>query len=73
MKKLLTLGILVAGVTLFAGCMNKTVTTEEVPAVIVEEVEVPAVIVEEVEVTPAVDAVVETPETPEAPETPTAE
>lgn len=53
MKKLLTLGVLVMGVALFAGCMDKPTTEEEtVPTPVVEEV--PAAPVVE-EVMPTVD------------------
>jgi len=55
MKKLLTLGALVAGVALFAGCMNKPATTEEVTTPVVEEVTTPVV-----EVAPTTEAIVAT-------------
>jgi len=69
MKKLLTLVVLVAGVAIFAGCMNKPTTDDTVtpPTPIVEEV--PAPVVEEV--APAVEPTTGT-ETPVAP-IPTAE
>lgn len=37
MKKLLTLVVLVAGVALFAGCMNKPVVEDEITTPVVEE------------------------------------
>ncbi len=43
MKKLLTLTALVAGVALFAGCMNQPTEVEEVTTPVVEEVVAPVV------------------------------
>ena len=64
MKKLLTLGVLVAGVALFAGCMNKPAVEDETTTPTVEEV------------TPAVEeatGTVEDTTTPTEVPTPTAE
>ncbi|MEI6774356.1 MAG: hypothetical protein WCL18_06300 [bacterium] len=72
MKKLLTLVVLVAGVAVFAGCMNKPATDDTVtpPTPIVDEV--PAPIVDEV--APAVEPTTGTEApTPEVAPTPTAE
>ena len=65
MKKLLTLVVLVAGVALFAGCMDKPATTEEITTPTVEEVTTP--VVEEV-VTTETTGTVETTTTEVAPE-----
>jgi uncharacterized lipoprotein YajG len=72
MKKLLTLTVLVAGVALFAGCMNKS-EVEETTTPVVEETVTPTPVVEEV--APTVDPTVATGEvtTPEVVPTPTAE
>ena len=43
MKKLLTLTALIAGVALFAGCMNQPTEVEEVTIPVVEEVTTPVV------------------------------
>ncbi|MEI7558427.1 MAG: hypothetical protein WCJ45_06635 [bacterium] len=73
MKKLLTLGALVASVAIFAGCMNKPAVVEDTTTPVVEVAptveavtgtETPAV-----EVTPAVD----TTATPAPAQTPTAQ
>lgn len=73
MKKLLTLVVLVAGVALFAGCMDKPTTTEEVTTPTVEEVTTPTT----EEVAPAdattTDATVDTTTTEEVAPTATAE
>jgi PBP1b-binding outer membrane lipoprotein LpoB len=72
MKKLLTLVVLVAGVALFAGCLNKPAVEDETTTPTVEETTTPTV----EEVTPAVDEVtgtVETAPTEEVAPTPTAE
>ena len=41
MKKLLTLGVLVAGVALFAGCMNQPAVEDEIVTPTVDETTVP--------------------------------
>lgn len=64
MKKLLTLGALVASVAIFAGCMNKPAVVEDTTAPVVEETTTPVV-----EVAPTVEAVTGT-ETPAVEVTP---
>lgn len=56
MKKLLTLSVLVAGVALFAGCMNTPATDDATTTPVVEEVTTPVV----EEVTPVVEEVTTT-------------
>lgn len=58
MKKLLTLVVLVAGVALFAGCLNKPeITVEEATTPTVEEVVIEEAVIEEAVITD--EAVVE--------------
>ncbi len=56
MKKLLTLGVLVAGVALFAGCMDKPAVEDETTTPTVEETTTPTV----EEVTPTEETTVTT-------------